>query len=80
MATLSEQDRVDIWANYMRESGVSISKSDLRAAFDAIDDWFDANATTLNTALPLAARNGLSTQDKARLLKAVINKRYLTGA
>jgi Ni2+-binding GTPase involved in maturation of urease and hydrogenase len=63
----------------MREDGVSITKADLRAAVDALDDWFDANAATLNTALPVAARNGLTTTQKARLLRAVIARRYLSG-
>jgi len=79
MAVLSEQDRLTAWAEFMREGGVSITKADLRAAVDALDDWFDANAATLNTALPLAARNGLTTTQKARLLRAVIARRYLSG-
>ncbi len=79
MAVMDETNRSDCWRDYMREGGVAITKSELREAVDALDDWFDANATTLNSALPLAARTGLSTTEKARLLRAVIAKRYLTG-
>lgn len=79
MATLSAQDRLDAVADYIREDGVSVTKADLRAAFNALDDWFDTNAATLNSALPVAARTGLSTAQKARLLRAVIAKRYLSG-
>lgn len=82
MAVLAEQDRFDLWAEWMRQNqdAVAINKTDLRAAFDAIDDWFDTNATTLNNALPVAARTGLTTSQKAALLSAVVAKRYLKGA
>lgn len=82
MAVLSEQDRFDTWAEWMRQNAeaVTISKTDLRAAFDAIDDWFDTNAATLNNALPAAAKAGLSQPQKAALLSAVIAKRYLKGS
>ena len=79
MAVMDESARLACWAESMREDGVSITKADLRAAVDALDDWFDANAATLNTALPVAARNGLTTTQKARLLRAVIARRYLSG-
>ncbi len=80
MAVMSENDRAATWVAYMREAGVAITKADLRAAVNAIDDWFDTNASVLNAALPVAARNGLTTEQKARLLKAVITQRYLVGA
>lgn len=79
MATLSAQDRLDAVADYIRDDGVSITKADLRAAFNALDDWFDTNAATLNAVLPQPARSDLSTAQKARLLRAVIAKRYLSG-
>lgn len=82
MAVLSEQDRFDVWADLMCQntSTVAITKTQLRAAVDAIDAWFDANAGTLNSALPTAARNGLTTPQKAALLSFVIAKRYMSGA
>ena len=80
MALMSNQDRLECWRDYIREDGVSVSKDDLRAAIDALDVWFDTNAATLNAVLPVAARTGLTTPQKARLLRAVIAKRYLTGA
>ena len=79
MATMDEGNRAGCWAEFMREGGVSITKAELRAAVGALDDWFDTNAATLNTALPVAARTGLSTPQKARLLRAVIARRYLSG-
>ena len=80
MATQTNEQRREAWAEMMRLGGVSITKDDLRAGFDAIDDWFDSNAATLNNALPLAARTGLTTPQKALLLSLVIRKRYDVGA
>lgn len=79
MAVMDEGTRAACWADFMREGGVAISKSELRAAVDALDDWFDANAATLNLVLPVEARTGLTTTQKARLLRAVIARRYLSG-
>lgn len=82
MAVLSEQDRFDTWADWMRQNkdAISISKVELRAAVGALDSWFNTNAATLNSALPVAARTGLSSSQKAALLTAVVAKRYLKGA
>ena len=82
MAALSDPDRFDIWAEWMRQNRetVAISKTDLRAAFNAIDDEMDAISITLNNALPVAARTGLTTSQKAALLSAVVAKRYSSGA
>lgn len=80
MAVLTENQRREAWAEMMRRGGVSITKADLRAAFDAIDDWFDANASTINQAIPAAARAGLTTAQKAFLLALVLRKRYDVGA
>ena len=79
MATLSLQDRFDVWADLMRQNlgTVSITKPQLRAAIDALDDFMDQNATAINNALPVAARTNLTVPQKAAVLSAVIAKRYL---
>jgi len=84
MAVLSESDRVSVWAEDMRDISnirevCAINKIDLRAAVNATDDWVDANQAAFNAALPLAARNGLTTSQKARLLTYVVAKRFLMG-
>lgn len=85
MAVLPDADRFATWADLMADMSrdrdpVAITKADLRAAVDAIDGFLNTNATAINNALPTAAKNGLTTAQKARLLNAVIRRRYITGA
>lgn len=77
---MTNAQRQELHEDFMREGGVAITKAELRAAMDALDDWFDTNAATLNNTLPAAAKAGLTVKQKARLLKAVITKRYLVDA
>lgn len=85
MAALSNADRAAAWADWMRDVSdarepCAFTKAQGRAAFDAIDQWFSDNAATLNSALPAAFRTSATTQQKARLLMAVIRQRYIKGA
>jgi hypothetical protein len=81
MAVLNNQDRSDCHAELMRDSRLGacapLTKAELRAAINDIDDFFNTNATTINNAIPVAARSALTTQQKALLLVYVISKRYL---
>jgi len=78
MAVLSDSDRITVWAEFLRngQGDLGLTKSDVRAAVDAIDSWMDSNAGSLNSAIPQPARGVLSTRQKAALLKAVVTKRY----
>ncbi len=81
MAVLPDSDRKEIFANWMREissrrEAANIMKADLRAAFNAIDDWVDNNTSSFNTAIPLPARTSLTAKQKAELLMFVIKKRW----
>jgi len=71
-----DQDQAD------RETGVfgAVTKSDIRAAVNAIDDYLVSNAAAINTAIPQPARGQLTTSQKALLLTYVIRRRYLSGA
>ncbi len=85
MATLTSADRLLVrqeWTQeMMREAEtVGIVKADLQAAVDAMDSWFDANALTINAAIPQPARGALTQKQKARLLRFVIKRRYLAGS
>lgn len=85
MANLTDGERFSVWAEFMSDvsrdrEACGINKADLRAAVDAIDSWINSNASSLNSAIPQPARGSLTMTQKARLLKLVINRRYLTGA
>lgn len=59
---------------------VTLLKADVQAAVSATDDWIVNNLANYNTTLPLAARNGLTTAQKAKLLMWVIRRRVDVGA
>ena len=44
--------------------GVSITRPTCARRSTPLDDWFDANAATLNAVLPVATRNGFSTPQR----------------
>lgn len=81
MALLDEPNRRDAWAAFQREESqeqvpMGLLKADLRAAVDAVDAWVEANAASLNTAIPLPARAALTARQKAKLLMAVVERRF----
>lgn len=86
MAVLSDIGRADCWAELMRELSASgsavgaITKAELRAAVDAIDGFLHTNAAAINSAIPQPARGVLTSDQKARLLVAVVRQRWIKGA
>jgi len=78
MATLSEPIRLVAWADIQRTEDCpgGVTKADLKAAIDAADNWVDANAAAFNSALPAAARTGMTARQKARLLLHIVSKRW----
>lgn len=83
MAVLSDADRLAIVQQFAADisfarKAFNLSKPDLRAAVNAIDDWVDANAAAFNTAIPQPARGTLTAKQKAQLLFHVVSKRFDT--
>lgn len=78
MAVLADADRVVCWQTMMttNRDPISVIKTDLRAAIDATDAWIDGQASAYNSALPAAARAGLTTKEKALLFMIVAARRY----
>lgn len=81
MAVLSNQDRFDIWALFMRFSSnireaIGINKPELRAAVDATDQWISDNQASFNSALPEPSRSNLTQKQKVRLFLEVAQRRF----
>lgn len=84
MAVLSASDRLAGYIEYLRlrnqeKDGLECIKPDIKAAFDALDSYFNTNAAAINTAIPQPARANLTTPQKAMLAIAVLERRYLSG-
>lgn len=81
MAALTDADREFItrWFFITNREGEidSLNRAQLRAAFDASDDWVVAKAADYNAAIPQPARGVLTASDKALLLSRVIRRRAL---
>lgn len=82
MAVLSDPDRAALFADLMREAlgDMGVTKPQLRAVVDALDDFFTTNASAINSAIPTPQRTLLTTPQKARIAAAVLLKRYDKGA
>ena len=81
MAVLSDADRVVVFRRIMERLShsrvpISITKADLRAAVNAVDDWINTNAAAYNTAIPQPARGALTASQKAELLSAVALRKF----
>ena len=86
MAALADADRAAVNKEFQelislaRETFGAMTKAELRAAVDAIDNWIVSNAAAFNTAIPQPARAALTVSQKARLFSLIVYKRYITGA
>lgn len=79
MATLPIQDRADITADVQRtpECPGGVTKAQLRAVVDALDDYWEATgAAAANAAIPQPQRGILSARQKAFLFQRVLERRY----
>lgn len=79
MAVLSAADRADITARIQRtaECPGGVSKPQLRAVFDALDDWWETTgAAAANAAIPQPQRGILTVKQKAALFQLLLIKKY----
>lgn len=54
----------------------NFTKTDMKDAINAVDAWIDANAVSFNNVLPTLIKNNLTTQQKYRLLKFILEIKY----
>jgi hypothetical protein len=81
MAILSDTERAAVMGSAMTEASssrtlITLSKTDLRLAINAIDQWVDDNAAAYNAAIPQPARGALTAKQKAELLFFVVRRRW----
>ena len=78
MAAIPDTDRADVWREVMNKTQGSVSclKEDVKAAVNAADDWLDVSWSNFNQSLPDAYRTTATRKQKARLLLAVIERRF----
>jgi len=63
MAVLSDSERALATAEFIRDNKTTfaaVTKGDIRAALNALDDFLDTNAATINNAIPQPARGQLT--------------------
>lgn len=83
MAVMTDIARAEVVAAWMRDNEATvgaITKLDLRAAINAVDQYMSDNAAAMNAAIPQPARGQLTTKQKALILTAVVAKRYILEA
>lgn len=85
MAVLTDPDRAAIAAQMNRDISaarepIACVRADIRATVDALDAFLNTNANAINNAIPAGPRATLTTAQKARILAAVVLKRYGSGA
>lgn len=74
---LDATNRQRTFAQLMRAVGFpgSMTKAEIKAAVDAVDDWADANATSYNNALPQPFRGAANAAQKNMVLAYVCMRR-----
>lgn len=79
MAALTLQERADIVADIQRTSECTstITKTQLRAVIDALDDWWEATgAIAANSSIPTPQRGAMTVRQKAYIFKVILDKKY----
>lgn len=74
MANLTTQEKERLLKKFMelgKSPSQSILKDDIRAAFTAIDDFLETNASAINTAFPQPFRGQASVEQKAFIVGVV---------
>jgi len=78
MTVLTDPVRADLTAEIQRTSDCpgGLTKPQLRAAYNAIDDWWETVALDANNAIPQPQRGILTNKQKAAMLTRMLAKRY----
>lgn len=80
MAALIAEERRRVWAHLMRRwdkalGRIPVTKTELRAAVDATDQWIEDNQASFNTALPQPFRGAATAPMKTLMFCYVAMRR-----
>lgn len=78
---LPEDARFAVWARFMSDGSATreefkLTKDEIRAAVDGVDDYLESAKTGVDTAFPKPARDVLTPKQKARLVLDVARARW----
>ncbi len=78
---LTAQERQEIWARFQNDESklrrsIDVDKADLRAAVDAMDDWWDTVEAQGNLAIPQPARGALTGRQKKYIFLLLLQTRF----
>lgn len=81
MPLLSADDRAGLRADLAKalsrdREPIAVTKAEVLAAVNAMDQWVDDNAASFNQAIPEPARSALTANQKARLLAFIVRRRW----
>lgn len=78
MTILIDSDRAALSAEIQRGANCpgGLTKAQLRAVVNAMDDWWETVALAGNAAIPQPQRGILTTKQKAALFMLVLRRRY----
>lgn len=79
MAALSVAERAALTAEIQRTPDCpgAITKAQLRAVYDALDDWWETTGAALgNAAIPLPQRTSMTTRQKAAVFMRLLRRKY----
>ncbi len=78
MADLTNAQRYQIWAEWMRDNtqGVSITKQQLRTAFNEMDTFIGNNVGNIFDAVSEPAKSALTNRQKAHIFYLIVKTRW----
>jgi hypothetical protein len=83
MAVLSNADRLELWAEFMRrnkETWGAVTKDDLKTVVDSLDAWADANKADALASIPQPTRGRMTAGQVALCFALIVEKRWTAGA
>jgi len=79
MAVLSSLDLAELRRDVAPNTNVNYPKATINAAFQAIEDWFEANRASLGSAIDTAAPGVFNAARKQILVKYWLEQKFERG-